>query len=198
MARDYRSLTQSTGPSAEPLDSADIKTHTHISHDAEDSLLDSMIAASRHHVEEITGVQLINASWTMKLDGFPNSSELVLPRGPIQSVTSVTYLDTAGDTQTLVEDEDFVLDGDVRPPVLYLAADVNDWPSTYNEPNDVTVIWVAGYGAAGTSVPDRFLHCIRLMTASLFMNRELWEQAKTDEWGAFDALLGSSILQHAF
>jgi uncharacterized phiE125 gp8 family phage protein len=199
MARQYRSLIQSTAPSAEPVDADDVKTHTHISHDAEDTLLESMIAASRHHVEEITGMQLINASWTMRLDSFPDSgNELVLPRGPVSSITSVSYNDTAGDEQTLTEDTDFILDENVRPPTLYLVPESWDWPSTYGEPNDVTVVWVAGYGTAGSSVPDRYKHCIRLMSASLFMNRELWEAAQSNEWGAFDALIGSSILQHAF
>ena len=79
-------LTQSTAPTVEPVELADVKNFMRVDEDRDDILINSLIVSARDYVERKTGRQLIDANWTLYLPSFP--SLIRLPRPPLDSVRS--------------------------------------------------------------------------------------------------------------
>jgi hypothetical protein len=66
---------------------------------------------------------------------------------------------------------DYLPDTYTTPGRIYLAPDAR-WPTTYGEPNDITITYVAGYGAGASSVPVEFKHIVKLVVGELYTYRE--------------------------
>lgn len=108
-----------------------------------DGLLGTLIAAAHEYAEHYTQTSIGEQSLELALDCFPACNEPIeLRRGPVTSVTSVTYVDTAGVVQTLPVDQ-YVLD-DFRNPARLVAAYGVSWPSTRRIANAVKVRYDAG------------------------------------------------------
>ena len=114
-----------------------------------DPMITSLIKSARVRAESMTRRALITQTLDLKLDFFQN--EIHVPRPTLQSVTSITYVDTDGATQTLSA-ADYLVDAISEPARITPAYGVT-WPSTRSQTNAVTVRFVAGYGAAA-AVPD--------------------------------------------
>jgi len=115
-----------------------------------DPLLGMLITGARTAAEQRTGRALITQTWEQVYDAFP-ANEIEIGMLPIQSIASVKYYDAAGALQTL-DPSNYVLDADKLPGWLLPATGVT-WPSTYDMANAVIIRFIAGYGAAGGSVP---------------------------------------------
>jgi uncharacterized phiE125 gp8 family phage protein len=166
------SLTLQTAPATEPITTAEAKTHLRVDGTDDDTYIDTLVASARRWVEDYTGRALVTQTWDWKFDHFPvsNRAYLWLPKGPVSAITSITYLDTDGASQTMTS-SDYVLDGDHLPPRVALAPSA-DWPDTEADRiNTVTVRFVAGYGAA-SSVPDDIKHAVKLLVGQLYAHRE--------------------------
>src|SRR5688572_20333616 len=96
-------LTLQTAPASEPVTLAEVKDVCRVSDSAFDTQLTSFALAARRWCEEFTRLALINQTWDLTLDAWPK--RIVLPRPPVSSVTSVTYVDGNGDTQILAADQ---------------------------------------------------------------------------------------------
>lgn len=162
-------LTQSTAPTEEVVTLEEAKDHSRIDHNDDDALIRTQIKAARSYVEEIANRQLVNASWTYTLDSFPG--EIILPRPPLVSVTSIQYVDTAGSTQTEATSVYTVLTDDDTEGRIVEAVN-QTWSATRDQPNAVTIVYVAGYGAAATAVPEGYKAAILLLFAEMYENRE--------------------------
>lgn len=90
------------------------------------------------------------------------SEEILLPWSPVQSVSSVAYVDTAGVTQPLTVTTDYVVDTSSEPARIYPAYQCS-WPSCRGQRNAITVTYIAGYGASGTAVPAPLLDAMYLL-----------------------------------
>jgi len=165
---DTRSWTVETAPSAEPILKAAAKTHMRITVTDHDDYIDALIIAARKTTEHLTGRALITQTIELRLDRFPTT--IYLPRGPVQSVTSIKYYDTAGDEQTLdaaeYQTELYSDPPRIEPEYGY------SWPSTQDRMAAVTVKYIAGYGDAGTDVPDDLIHALKLLVAHWFESSE--------------------------
>lgn len=161
-----------TPPVTEPLTVAELKAWSRISHDAEDSLLAGLIRAAREFVERNIGVQLITQTWQVSLAALPASGcALKIPIRPVQSVSSITYTDAAGAPQALDLAGTRLL-VDEWTTELYLA-DINaTWPSTSGAAGNVAITVVAGFGDAGTAVPETLRQAMSLIAAHWYENRE--------------------------
>ncbi len=164
------SLVQTAAPSVEPVTTTSQKEWMRVDTSDEDSLIGNLAAASRAYVEMSTNRQMITATWQYKFSSFPSSGDIVLPISPLQSVTSITYVDTNDDTQTwssALYTVDTASDvGRVRP--IYN----EDYPESRGYAQDVIVTFVAGYGDAASDVPDTALTAIKLLASNWFENRE--------------------------
>lgn len=117
-----------------------------------DPLLNVLIASARDAAEQELHRYLITQTWDFYFDEFPKEApyEFILP--PLSSVTSITYVDEDGATQTLAASV-YSVDAKSRPARISLAYD-QSWPDTRVQNNAVTIRFIAGYGAAA-AVPQR-------------------------------------------
>lgn len=130
-----------------------------------DPYLAGLIAAARLWVEDTTRRALITQTWKLYLNAFDNAIEI--PRAPLQSVTSITYVDTAGATQTVAASV-YTVDTDSVPGRVLLAPD-QLWPTDVDDrEKGICITFVAGYGASGASVPVTDLHAIKLQLEILY------------------------------
>ena len=165
-------LTQTTAPSIEPITLTEAKAHLRIDSSTEDALISGLIAAARRMAEAYTQRQLITATYTMKMDDFPYGEGVIyIPRTPLGSVTSITYVDANGSTQTLSTDVYEVLKNDVNACAVLKPGQL--WPSVRTEKYEaVTVTFTAGYGSATTDIPAAVRSAMYLIIGNLFENRE--------------------------
>ncbi len=169
-------LSLVTAPATEPLTLAEAKSHLKSDVTDEDALIDGLIRSAREYVETFTHRALITQTWDLRLEGFPSSFEasaIWLPKPPLVSVTSISYVDTAGATQTWAS-SNYTVDAPAGPWAR-MGRIVPAWsiyfPVTRSVPNAVTVRFVAGYGAA-TAVPSSMKSAMKLLIGNWWANRE--------------------------
>lgn len=171
-------ITQSVPPNASTLavSLSDTKAWLNIadadtSHDAK---ITSLIRAATAFFESMTQYQCLTATFVLSLDGFPNddlsNNAILLPRWPVETVTSVRYVDTDGDTQTISSANYNVSRAynvsRISPNLDYV------WPATKQQDDVVAVIFTAGNGAATDDVPDLVQTGIKMLVAHMFENPE--------------------------
>ncbi len=191
------SLRITTGPALDPVSLMEAKAHCRVDTDEDDGLLAGYILAARDHIEKETGRALLTQTLQLKLDGdWPVDScgndRIELPRPPSASVSSITYVDTAGATQTLAGDQYQFTLGDlyayVRP--AYGVA----WPAVRDQADAITVNYIAGYGSNPGDVPASLRQAVMLMVGHLYENREAVTQGQMTETPlAVDRLLRSFL-----
>ena len=162
--------SQTVAPATEPLSLGDAKLHLRVVSDDDDDLITALIQGAREYVETFLRRQLVTATWAMTLDEFPDSDgDITLPLPPLASVTSIAYVDGDGDDQTL-DSANYTVHTNCEPGKITLAYG-ESWPSTRDQPDAVTVTFVAGYGAAA-AVPAGIVAAIKLVLGDLYENRE--------------------------
>lgn len=191
-------LTQTVAPTAEPITRDEAKLHLRQTVSVEDSLVDIFIKMARGWAEAQTHRQFMLATYKLQLDAFPHGhghsrngstfhGEIRLPLPPLSSVTSVVYVDTDGDSQTLTVTTDYVVDSSAFIPRIVPAWNTT-WPSTRHQPNAVTITYVAGYADADT-VPPEAKGAIFMMVTDLDKHRSLQSELRITENKTVDRLL---------
>lgn len=179
-------LSLVTGPTVEPVTLAEAKAHCRVVIAEDDALLSGYIQAARERVEAETRRAIITQTWDQKFDfdwprylGEPDENHrrcweigITLQRPPLQSVTSISYVDTQGATQTLAADQYQVVkrNGQSGDGLIVPAYGVT-WPQVRDIPDAITVRFVAGYGGL-ESVPGRVRQAMLLMIGDAYENRE--------------------------
>lgn len=153
-----------TPPAEYPVTLAETKKHCRVDGSDEDTLLNSYIAAATAHVESYTGRAIMDQTWELVLDDFTGC--ILFPKGPVQSITSITYYDTDEVLQTLATDQ-YVLDNVNDPAWVVRPSDVS-WPSVAQGVNNVIIRFIAGY----SDVPPEIKAAILILVAHLYDNRE--------------------------
>lgn len=151
----------------------EMKTHLHIDsdEDSEDETLDAMIDAATKWCEEFQGRKYLTQTIVEKFDGFP--TEFHTTWSPLIAVASITYTDTAGDTQTLSSTY-YTVDADSEPGRIVEAYGYS-WPAARDHVNVVTLTYTAGYGDAA-AVPVRVKQAVKLLVGHWYLNREAASQ----------------------
>jgi len=166
--------TLETAPAAEPVSTAEAKTHMRIasSYTSDDTYISSLITIAREHIENVTWRKLITQTWNYYLDSFPSGGYINIPFGSLQSVSSVVYTDSDGDNTTWSSSEYIVDTGSIIGRVVLAYG--YTWPNFTAYPsNPIKIQYVCGYGDTGASVPDSLLHAIKLLVADMYENREI-------------------------
>lgn len=150
----------SSAPAVEPLSTSETKTFLKVDSSDEDTLIDTLIKASRQLIEREYDVALITQTLDFKFDDFPiiehcNPDGAIIPLvRPIQSVTYIKYNDTDGNEQTWSSSLYTVDADDQREQARIVPAYDEEYPETRIEINAVTVRAVCGYGDAATDIPE--------------------------------------------
>lgn len=135
------------GPAVEPITLAQAKAFLKVDDEAEDALIETLIAASRMHVEGVTGRALIEQSWRLVLDGFPTSGIVRLPVSPLIAVTAITVTSEDAESEELSLDG-FTGQGDqLVVPKSVLGRSFNP------QRGGIEIDYKAGFGADSGDVP---------------------------------------------
>lgn len=94
-----------------------------------------------------------------------------LPNPPLQSITSITYLDTTGGRQTL-DPSAYRVDVTGERGIVTPAFGTS-WPATYQVPGAVEVTFVCGFGPPA-AVSPKSRHAMKILCAHWFSQRELF------------------------
>ena len=138
----------------------------------DDPLQSALILSAMQYCEHGTGRAIGTQTVEIALDAFPEGA-ISLPKGPLQSVTSLTYTDASGAAQTLSSALYAVDDYGLQPWVL---AKVNTgWPAANASANSVRVRYVAG------SKEPALIAAVLLMVGHLYENREASSSVQTYE-----------------
>lgn len=165
-------LTLTSAPATEPITTTEAKSHLRVDGTDEDTLIGALIVAAREFCETYQNRAYVTQTWTLTLDEFPTdgSTWIDIPLPPLQSVSSIVYLDAEG-TSTTWGTSNYVVDTKSTPGRVALAPD-KSWPTTQaGRINAVTITFVAGYGAA-SDVPDKVKQALYLLAGHWYANRE--------------------------
>ncbi len=163
----YR-IEESTAPATAVVTTAEAKAQMVVNHATDDTLIDFLVSAVTKEVQVLAGRQFVDATFKMYLDEFPSGDSIRIPRSPLDSVTSVTYVDADGDTQTF-SSASYDVDTKGKRGSIRLAEGAV-WPTTKFTLNAVTIEFVAGYGAAA-AVPDHHKQAVLVAVTDLYENR---------------------------
>lgn len=173
-------------PAQEPVLLEEMKSHARIEAPEETALMAGNIVAARRWVEGFTYRALISQTWTLKLDTVPSRDDALieLPGGRVQSVSSITYTDSDGATQTW-DAADYEVDTDSEPGRVGLAYD-KSWPTIREWGLPITITYDVGYGDDPSDVPEELRTAIRMLALELFENRQESDDVSLNAvpWGA--------------
>lgn len=159
-----RSLTQTVAPTQQPVNLDDLKLRLKITDNSFDAMLAIYLDAAISYCQEYQWAQYCTATFAERYDCFP--CEFRPYRSPLLTVTSLAYVDTSGNSQTLTAVTDYTVDIYSKPGRIVPAYN-KTWPSTYGHINDVTLTYTAGYGGP-ESVPDEIKQAILLKAAQQY------------------------------
>jgi uncharacterized phiE125 gp8 family phage protein len=155
-------------PVEEPITIDEFKVHARVIARNDDALIQAWIIAAREAVESYTERALVTQTWQFAYDGFP-SGDMLLTHSPLQSITSINYLDAAGVTQTVSAAQ--YVSGEINGRGRVSLANGAAWPSALVQAGSVVVTAVCGYGNAD-KVPWTIRAAMLLLTAHLYEHRE--------------------------
>lgn len=153
----------------EPISIEEARLHLNIDLEAHDSLIAAQITAARQWAETKTKRAFVTQTWRMRLDHFPRNGCIYFRPTPLQSVTSVSYIDINGAAQVWPT-SNYIVSIDNQPGILSLAYNM-EWPDTQEQADAVTITYVVGYGTA-VMVPENIKAAIKLQIGDLYANRE--------------------------
>lgn len=161
-----------TAPTDWPVTVTEAKEQTRIDINAEDGYVKALIQRATEYCQnEINGTrQFLTATFDLPLADWW-CGNLTLPRPPLQSVSSITYYDGAGDSQTLSASYYEVRKPWKQPGYIHRAPN-QYWPALQcDRPYPIMIRFVAGF-ASSTSIPADWKHAVLLLVAHWFEHRE--------------------------
>jgi uncharacterized phiE125 gp8 family phage protein len=188
----------SVAASSEPVTATQVKQQCGISSGdtTYDALITRMIASERAFVEKYCGIRIVTQTVIAKCDGFCDFGRL--PFGPVQSISSVSYVDTDGADQTLATSV-YETRADGLQALIVLKYN-QSWPAI--QPGSrIAVTAVVGWA----TVPSDLQSAILLRIGRLFfsskgtdqlLRRDQVEGLGSKEWdttGARDSALDKAI-----
>lgn len=98
-------------------------------------------------------------------------AQIVLPKSPVSSVTSITYYDNNNASQTWTNTNYNVINPENQKGIIETVDGV-DYPSIYSRGDAITITFVSGYGAAASDVPEPIKQAVLLIIGNLYEKRE--------------------------
>lgn len=170
-----------------------------------DAWFNLTIPVVRQQAENELARALVTQTWELWMDDFPrpllddqardgsfwggtlrryprthNWKAIEIPLPPLQSVTTIKYIDTTGVEQTL-DSALYIVDSSTEPAKIVPAIG-QCWPSVQCQPGAVKIRFVCGYAPTSTgsppvynyraNIPPAIRHWMLLLLANWFRNRE--------------------------
>jgi len=148
---------------------AEAKAQLNITHSDDDELIDAYIDAATSWAQSYQGRKYLNETCIDYLDDWP--ADVIRPRwSNLVSVTSITYIDTAGVQQTWSSAQ-YDVDADAVPGRICPGYGYS-WPTFRGDQAGIVVTYVAGYGATKDSAPAHVRQALLLLVGHWYANRE--------------------------
>lgn len=151
-----------------PVTVEEIKEHLHLDAPDQDDWLAKSIKTAASFVERDAEIALYTSTWTLTLDGFPDWL-IELRKPPIQSVSSIVYLDDSGASTTL--DSSLYRVSTAGRPGRITPEFGQFWPSTYSVSDAVVITFVAG-STSRELIPPEAIQAIQMLVGHWYRNRE--------------------------
>ena len=178
-----------TAPATLPITLDEVKAQLRITHDAEDTFLNGLIAAAVDYVDGhgLLGRAMITQTWAQYVSQSPGWVRLEM--GPFIALVSVEYYDDAGVLQTAtVGDFEAWLQDDF---VICKPKENREWPTADTRQDAIKITYTAGFGTAA-DVPASLKHALLLLVSHWYQNREASIEAALKEIPlGFDMLLNA-------
>lgn len=162
-------------PSAEPLTLEEAREHLRVTPygsplvHPDDDYIEALVVAARKFCEEYTRRALPTQTIRFPLDSFDGN--IYVPLQPVQSISSITYIDTDGAQQTLATSV-YELDEYRGEMVLKYG---QSWPNTRDQVNAVTITAVVGYTDGQSPdtnpLPEDIKCAMKLIIGNLYEHR---------------------------
>lgn len=183
-----------TGPALEPVSLTELKTHLRIptATEDEDLYLGQTILDAVRWIEDDLNIAMINQTWKLTLDKWPGyhepwwdgvrempiselysgdrAKDIVLPRFPLVSVSSVTVYDEESNSTAVTIANVFDIDINSTRGRMKLKRGAT-WPIATRSLNAIEINYVAGYGTAAEDVPPSLRRGVLEMAAYLYTHR---------------------------
>jgi uncharacterized phiE125 gp8 family phage protein len=163
-----------TPPAKEPVSDKEALLHLRIEQDqlADLDLIHALIVAARQWWENASRFSLITQTWDITFDAFPFDSfcPLLIPKNPVQAITSIQYVDTSGVLRTWDSSEYIVDTASLVARITPAYGKV--WPYPQTRMGSVIVRTRVGYGDSGAAVPAPMIAGIKLLLGAWYENRE--------------------------
>jgi len=152
-------------PAAEPVSLDEAKKHLRVTFAHDDDYISGLIKAARQDAEAYLNGAIMAQTLTANMQRF--YGRFRLPSSPILGITSISYVDQDGNTQT-VDPSVYELDAELKSVGLAYG---QSWPDTRPQHNAVTVVFTAGY-ATTDDVPQAIKQAILLRVGELYLSRD--------------------------
>lgn len=189
---DPRGHVLASAPATEPVTAAELRTAlVETSTALPDTEAELLIEEARALIEENTGLALVTQSWTLALDRWPNkvsgewwdgirdgamselhggTADVILPRYPLQSITSCNVYDEGGTAAAVTVASVFDVDTYRRPGRMTLKRGAT-WPVALRASNAIVIEYVAGYGDNASDVPAPLRRAVKSAAGYLYTHR---------------------------
>lgn len=186
---------------SEPIELSDAANFLRLEIPDDNALVQGLITSARMECEQRTNRSFINTTWQLSLDYFPpypikttnilpalafgvaavggrtlflnmESGAIRLPMPPLISVSSISYVDPSGQTNTLPFQNIVISTG---TPGQIAPSFGNIFPLTIPSLSSVTIEYVAGYGPDASYVPQT------VKLAILFLVDHYYNHRTSDE-----------------
>jgi uncharacterized phiE125 gp8 family phage protein len=165
----FSSLIVTDEPAVEPVLVEDVKDQLRLDGTADDTMIESLIIASRQATENVLKKKLISTGVRAGYDRF--TPLFYLPLAPVISIDSITYIDSAGDQQTL--DSSYYTTDLESEPARIMLAEGSSYPETNLQPGAVKVNYTVGYGTSSGTVPSPCKQAIISTVIDLYEHPEM-------------------------
>lgn len=193
-------LTRSVDPVELPLELEEAKRHLRITGDEEEQDILAVIAEARDEIETFASRVLNAATYVLTLPSFYAPVErdhqeyywmggkIILPRAPVQSITSIKYLDNDGVQQTLSTDV-YGVDTTIEPARIYQKYG-QFYPAARVTTASIEITFVAGY-TSRAAIPQRLVGILKRLLAYFWEYRAAASEERLQQIpiGVYDQLL---------
>lgn len=188
----HRGNVRTVAPASEPVTAAELRDHLReTATSLPDADADALITSAREMIEENTGLALITQTWRLSRDDWPGGAaspwwdgvrtgtlaefhrgdlDVILPRYPLQSVSSVTTYADGGASTSVTVASVFDVDSYSKPGRMALRTGAT-WPTATRAANAIEVVYVSGYGASASDVPSALRRAVMQVAAALYAGR---------------------------
>lgn len=157
-------------PAVEPVTLAEAKRWLRVDSSDDDADIAALIVEAREKVEADSGVALITQVKTAFIAGFRSLwGDVNIPYPPLQSVSSVKFLDMGG-TLLTIDPTTYVSQAGSIPARLWVPLG-RSWPITGPYPDAVQVTYVCGFGDSADAVPMAAKMALRSRLVTTYLYR---------------------------